>query len=140
MAYNLILRVVTKMLIQLSPIEIRFMHDCINDKFRNGNSVNLTIQNIIAGKMQVEQLPTIRVVNIYSSYYAFDNRRLYVYRVLHYYGRLSKIVVKLAPATQFQPRKFTTKNNGNSVVLRRGKTFQHSKCDDDYCSSSRFTT
>jgi len=77
------------------------MHDCINDKFQNGNSVNLTIKAIIAGKLRVEQLPRIKVVNKFNSYYAFDNRRLYVYRVLHYHGLLDKIIVILAPVSQF---------------------------------------
>jgi len=107
------------------------MQDSINDKFRNGNSVNRTIKEIVAGNLRVERLPTIKVVNMSNSYYSFDNRRLYVYRVLHYRGLLDKIVVILAPMSQFQRRKFTTRNNGRSIVLRRGVTLKHSVYQDN---------
>ena len=77
--------------------------------------------------MDVYDLPKIRVVSKDGFYYAFNNRRLYVYRVLHYRGKLDKVKVKLASLTCFQQERFTTKNNGESVVLQRGITSPHSK-------------
>ena len=113
-------------IIDLSPSDIRFMHDRINSKFSNGISLHETIDDIENGLMKVDDLPRIRVVCKDGYYYSFDNRRLYVYRVLHYRGRLNKVTVKLAPNSQFQPERFTTKNNGKSVTFYKGTTYIHS--------------
>ena len=122
-------------LIELSPCDIRFMHEYINSKFGDGNSVNETIDMICRGEMRVEDLPRIRVVQMNNSYYAFDNRRLYVYRVLHYRGILDKVTVQLAPYHQFQPERYSTKNNGTSVRLRKGLTYKHSVPGDEIRNS-----
>ena len=121
-------------LIDLSPCDIRFMHHRINNQFSNGNSVNETIERIARGEMSVGRLPKIRVVKINNSYYAFDNRRLYVYRVLHYRGLLNEIKVYLAPLSQFQPKRFSTKNNGLSIIVRGDTTLKHSLAGDQSIS------
>ena len=113
-------------LIDLSPGDIRFMHNTINSKFCNGRSVNGTIYDIENGTMDVYDLPLIRVVFKDGYYFAFDNRRLYVYRVLHYRGYLDTVTVKLASIKQFRPKSFTTENNGKSVIVSRGNTLKHS--------------
>ena len=124
------------MLIELSPCDIRFIQQHINCKFGNGNSVNETIDKICRGEMRVEDLPRIRVVQMNNSYYAFDNRRLYVYRVLHYRGKLDKIKVKLAPIRHFQQGRFSTKNNGTSVRVRKCVTYKHSVPGDETRNSA----
>ena len=117
--------------IELPPSKIRFMHHSINPKFRNGRSLEDTINKIQKGLMSVNELPTIRVVRKNGFYYAFDNRRLYVYRVLEYRGRLTRIKVNLAPLSQYQPRRFSTSNNGESVILKNGETtLPHSRATD----------
>ena len=112
--------------IELAPSDIRFMHDRINNKFSNGKSVNDTINKIEDGLMRVDDLPRIRVVCKDGYYYSFDNRRLYVYRVLHYRGLLDKVRVHLASIEQFQPKRFTTKNNGKTVIVNKDITYSHS--------------
>ena len=112
--------------IELAPSQIRFMHRSINPKFSNGDSLDETIYKIDLGWMNVYDLPKIRVVKRNGFYYAFDNRRLYVYRVLQYRGKLDTVTVYLAPLSQFQPRRFNTSNNGESVVLKSGTTLLHS--------------
>jgi len=124
------------MLIELSPCDIRFMHHRINNKFSSGQSVNETIEEICRGEKRVEDLPRIRVVKMKNSYYAFDNRRLYVYRVLHYRGRLDKIKVNLASINQFQPNRYSTKNEGISVVVRGDVTLPQSKPGDQHLNST----
>ena len=111
--------------IELSPADIRFMHDCIRKYFQNGNSVNATVENIADGKWPVKCLPRIRVVNMNGYYFTFDNRRLYVYRVLHFRGLLKTVEVSLAPLRQFQPHKFSTKNKGKSIYVRCDDTLKH---------------
>ena len=113
-------------LINLCPTEIRFMHDKINFKFRCGGSVNETVEKISLGRMSVQDLPTIRVVFKNGTYCAFDNRRLYIYRVLHWCGKLDEVTVKQVSLSLFKPSRFTTKNNGNTVRMRGGLGLPHS--------------
>ena len=117
--------------IELRPSKIRFMHDRINPNFRSGQSLEDTINRIQQGHMSVYDLPKIRVVRKDGFYYAFDNRRLYVYRVLEHRGRLNRIRVKLAPLSEYQPHRFSTVNNGESVILKYGETtLPHARATD----------
>ena len=113
-------------IIELAPSKIRFMQNTINNQFTEGDSVNETISKIENGVMDIYDLPKIRVVRKDGFYYAFDNRRLYVYRVLHFRGLLEKVQVKLAPLRDFMQDRFTTENNGESIELVRGITLPHS--------------
>ena len=101
------------------------MHDQINSNFSSGQSVNATIEDIISGRLSVHALPTIRVAKRKGRYYAFDNRRLYVYRVLEHRGHLTQITVKEAPSSQFKKSRYSSKNKGVSVEIRRGSTLTH---------------
>ena len=113
-------------IIELAPSKIRFMQNRINSQFMNGDSVNETISKIENGLMDISDLPKIRVVRKDGFYYAFDNRRLYVYRVLHFRGLLEKVKVKLAPLKYFKQDRLTTESNGESIELVRGITLPHS--------------
>ena len=87
--------------INLSPAEIRFMQDSICQRFRNGRSVNDTIEQISDGYMRVDDLPKIHVLIKNGYYYSFDNRRLYVYRVLHRRGLLKNVIMNCVPSSFF---------------------------------------
>ena len=118
------------MSIALSPCEIRFMHHSINENFGDGRSINATIERITRGEMTVNAIPKIRVVKMNKSYFTFDNRRLYVYRVLHHRGLLDKINVLVAPKSDFQIKRFSTRNYGKSISLKSGTTLPHSVAKD----------
>ncbi|CAK8679926.1 unnamed protein product [Clavelina lepadiformis] len=111
--------------LELAPSQIRFMHHQINNRFSDSRSVNQTVYDIENGLMSVDDLPMIRVVKRNGRYYAFDNRRLYVYRVLEKRGYLRTVTVLKASLSQFQPARFSTLNNGVSVTLRQGGTLPH---------------
>ena len=111
--------------IELSPAEIRFMQDSISYRFRCGRYVNDAIEKIAKKEMRVDTLPMIQVLKKDGLYYSLDNRRLYVFRVLHYRGLLDSLKVELVPTYKFQDWKFTTKNNGQSLYVRQGKTQKH---------------
>ncbi|XP_076817448.1 uncharacterized protein LOC143462991 [Clavelina lepadiformis] len=113
------------MYLELVPSQIRFMHHEINNRFRDGRSVNQTVYDIENGLMNVDDLPMIRVVRRNGRYYAFDNRRLYVFRVLENRGCLRTVTVLKASSGQFQPRRFTTLNNGISITVRGDVTLPH---------------
>ena len=118
-------------IIELSPDDIRFMQNSISCTFSNGKNIKNVVENIEEGFMDVDDIPMIRVVKKRGLYYAFDNRRLYLYRVLLYRGFLNTVLVKLAPRSKFQPRKLTTKNNGESIFVRGDETLFHSR-DSSY--------
>ena len=120
----------TSMLLSLAPTEIRFMQNSISANFRTGQSVNRTIGDIEKGRISVEDLPMIRVVRKYGNYYAFDNRRLYVYRVLEHRGILDTLEVEQAPSRMFKKKYFTTTNNGASIKVKVGRTLPHSRAAD----------
>ena len=113
------------MYLELAPSKIRFMHKQINSNFKNCKSVNQTVYNIENGSMSVDDLPMIRVVRRNGRYYAFDNRRLYVYRVLEKRGCVRTVTVVKASPSKFQPRRFNTLNNGISVTVRGDVTLAH---------------
>jgi len=104
----------------LSPSDIRFMHRRINPRFKDGRSLNATVDQIASGQMSVRALPTIRVVERNGLYYSFDNRRLYVYRALQQKGKLDSILVNVVDISLFQPKRFSTINNGLTISFSTG--------------------
>ncbi|XP_076817069.1 uncharacterized protein LOC143462702 [Clavelina lepadiformis] len=123
-------------LIKLRPSKIRFMHKTINSNFSDGKSVNETVEKISSGEMSVNDLPKIKVTKKNGFYYSFDNRRLYVYRVLELRGLLDTVEVKKAPVRFFQEERFTTDNNGRCVRLAVGPTLPHASAESPASSSS----
>ena len=111
--------------IELSPADIRFMQDSICRIFRCKRNVNETIEKIEKRILNVGALPQIQVLKKDGHYYSLDNRRLYIYRVLHYRGLLDTIKVNLVPSSRFQEWKFTTYNEGKTINVRGGKTHKH---------------
>nr|XP_002130515.2 uncharacterized protein LOC100180450 [Ciona intestinalis] len=105
----------------LLPSDIRFTQDNINSVFFGGDSVNKTIEKICYGKMRVEELPLMTVIKLNNSFYSYDNRRLYVFRVLELLNGVQKIPVFLT--TYIDTNKFTSQNNGESIVVRNDVTF-----------------
>jgi len=79
------------MIKELAPSEIRFMHDTIHPKFRNGKGVNQVIEDIYKGVTKIEDIPRIEVTKRNIKYYSLSNRRLYVFRVLQKRKFLSRI-------------------------------------------------
>uniref|UniRef100_H2Y2B9 Uncharacterized protein n=1 Tax=Ciona intestinalis TaxID=7719 RepID=H2Y2B9_CIOIN len=71
--------------------------------------------------MRVEELPLMTVIKLNNSFYSYDNRRLYVFRVLELLNGVQKIPVFLT--TYIDTNKFTSQNNGESIVVRNDVTF-----------------
>lgn len=70
--------------IQLHPHDIRFTHGRISFCFKDGKSVDETIDKCIAGTVRFEDAPPLQVVQNPGDgcYYSLSNRRLFVARVL----------------------------------------------------------
>ena len=128
------------MLMKLKPLDVYFSQDSIRCVFRNGVSVNETIDSVIDGKVQVADIPHITVVKLNERYYSQNNRRLYIFRVLHCLGYLNEIWVNTSTRVNF--KQFTTKNKGESVRVRGDQTRNHTHMETTrytriklYCSS-----
>ncbi|CAK8694632.1 uncharacterized protein LOC143447096 [Clavelina lepadiformis] len=108
----------------LQPLNIRFAQDTISNTFRgNGQSVNRTIDLITEGKILVENIPPMTVIERNGLYYSQDNRRLYVFRVLQCINHLNEVKVNIG--NSFPMNKFTTNNEGTSVLVRNDDTRNH---------------
>lgn len=117
---------------RLRPSEIRFTQDSIYPQFHGRLDVNDTINKVQNDDFNSRQKwPHIfKDIKVYQHvtkegnyYYSFDNRRLYMYRVLEKRRRCSYINVE--PTLVWNSTKFTTKNYGYSIVMRGAQAFDH---------------
>lgn len=113
------------MSLELWPTDIRFIQDTISSRFQDGRMIDDVINDIRRNRNVINQIPLIKVINKWNHYYSFDNRRLYMFRVLECEGIIRKIKVKQVPADMLIPERFTTKNEGISIRLRQGRTRDH---------------
>jgi len=92
---------------------IRFSQDDIGQDFKDGRSVDNLIELLKNGR-EVKMQP-IRIVEKNDMIFTLDNRRLYAYQMADKeipYVKLEKIPRK-------ELKKFTTQNNGTSVIVRK---------------------
>ena len=126
----------------LDPMSIRFTHFTISFCFRNGNELDMVIQDILDGALSLEALPPMEVVMHNEVHYSLSNRRLFVARVLATLGKLSEVKVRildfddervqgLRDGISKWERSFTTENNGLCVFPRLPCAI----CRDDHMSA-----
>lgn len=106
----------------LRPSEIRYTQDSISNTFGNygryaNKLIGESLDDVLLGYCSVDDIPTIRVININSAWYSADNRRLWVLKKVEELGKCTKIPVYL---DYYLPdHKFTTENDGLEVSVRR---------------------
>ena len=97
----------------VDPQDIRFSQDSISSRFKNGNTVSETIDNLKTGELTANDFPNIRVVERDGKLYTLDNRRLYCFQEA---GLESIPVIFATLQEQLQEAfKFTTRNDGLSI-------------------------
>ena len=82
--------------VHLAPSAIYFSQDSISNSFgKNTPHRNKTIgemlDDILSGKCKISDLPTIRVIKKCGLWVSADNRRLWVYKKLHAFGKCDAI-------------------------------------------------
>lgn len=97
---------------------IRFTQDSIGKNFSDGRSVMDLISKLRSGAVKPDDLPPIRIFKKDGKIYTLDNRRLYA-------TQQAGVKVKTVGASQDEilresGKKFTTKNDGASVRIRKG--------------------
>ncbi|CAI9741457.1 Hypothetical predicted protein [Octopus vulgaris] len=106
---------------ELRPSEIRYTQCSIQPKFSGGASLQKTVNDIVAGRIKIEDFPPITVAPHEGNYHSLDNRRLWVFKRLEDRGRCSKIKVKVSSVNLKRHRKFTTTNGGTSIKIKGRK-------------------
>ncbi len=103
-------------IVHINPEKIRFTQDSISSKFSNGNTLESTINGLKSGKISPNDFPPIRVFERDEKMYSLDNRRLEVFQK-------AGIDIPTIRATSQEiknelVRKFTTFNDGKSIIVR----------------------
>ncbi len=71
---------VGKAITKMNPSEIRFTQDSISSVFRNGNTLESTINGLKSGKISPNDFPPIRIFEKNGNINSLDNRRLEVFQ------------------------------------------------------------
>ena len=99
---------------EMSPAQIHFIQDSIANRFQCGRSVRDTMEKLKSGILRASAIPTIRIFQWNGKWHTEDNRRLWCFKK----AGLSSVPVKRIDVSQVDTRKFSTRNNGESVVMR----------------------
>ncbi|MCS6863481.1 MAG: hypothetical protein NZS48_00190 [Gemmata sp.] len=98
----------------IDPMKIRFSQDSIKGSFKDGGNVHQLAADLIAGKVDPNSIPPIRLVERDGKIYTLDNRRLKAFQeagITISYEKLDTIPTK-------ELYKFTTINEGVDIVVR----------------------
>lgn len=111
----------------IDPFQVRFSQDSISNTFQNGITIDQLAEGLRNGSVPPNAVPPIRVVESNLGMGAdgqmhlitLDNRRLEAFRR----ANVPVPYVRVPPevAARELARKFTTKNGGTSIRVRRGR-------------------
>jgi hypothetical protein len=94
---------------------VRFSQDSIGAEFSDGRSVAEVIDDLKFGRTNADEIPPIRIFERDGKKYTLDNRRLYVFQQAGVDIRFQRAT---AAEVENQSWKFTTQNDGTSIVVR----------------------
>jgi filamentous hemagglutinin len=98
-----------------NPADIRFTQSSVSSTFKDGTTLQATIDGLKSGKILPEDLPPIRVFEKDGLVYSLDNRRLLA-------ASEAGVPVKIVPATPAEIAKegwkMTTPNKGTIICIR----------------------
>ncbi|CAE6970440.1 CIPK25 [Symbiodinium sp. CCMP2592] len=119
----------------IAPCDLFFCQDTISSKFRSGVSIRETLDQLLSREIRKRDVEMMRITIHEGRPYCLSNRRLALYRLLQLAARCRRVKVHIVtPGAEFH-RKFTTKCQGEKVVIREtaevvgrasaDTTFQH---------------
>lgn len=98
---------------------VRFSHNNISEKFRPPyGSMDNFIDDLKSGKVHPSEVKPIRIVVYNDGVYTLDNRRLHSFKE----AGIDVPYQKLDAVPVDERKKFSTKNGGTSITIRKGKT------------------
>ncbi len=99
----------------INPRLVRFAQNSVKSAFRNGSTIDNTVQGIRSGEVDPAVFPPIRLIEIDGDLYTLDNRRLVVFQK-------ANIPVPYRTATSEEIAssggKFSTRSGGISIQIR----------------------
>jgi len=118
---------------RLDPINIRFTQDSIGGQFTDGRKLEDTFKELLYGRLSVDEIESIEVINQDSSWWAtMGNRRLYIYQKLRRLGIISSI-----PVTHMHWTPVNSANEGQTIkhiILHIIKCITHNfRIVDEFC-------
>lgn len=104
----------------MRPSDIRFTHDSIQYKFRNGGTLADLFRELLQNGTPIENIPKIEVMQNKGIWFAVrGNRRLFVYQELESRNQIEQVQVTKKTFDRFLFNKqYTSKNEGRSVKIR----------------------
>ncbi|HEY1028120.1 MAG TPA: hypothetical protein VGE28_10915, partial [Pseudomonas sp.] len=99
-----------------NPADIKFTQNSVSNTFKDGQSLQTTIDGLKSGKISPDALPPIRVFEKDGVIYSLDNRRLLAVSQ-------AGVPIKIVPATQAEVVKEAwkmTNPNGGEIICARG--------------------
>ena len=120
----------------LKPSNIFYSQASISCTFgrstiHSGVPIGETLDELYNGKIQVRDIPNIRVVKKDDKWVTLDNRRLWIFHHLEGAGKCSQIEVEVIEYdSELYGSKFDSKNGGTSVsfISRFGISGPGGKC------------
>ncbi len=98
-----------------NPKDIRFTQDSVSSNFKDGQTLQSTIDGLKSGRISPDDFPPIRVFEKDGAVYSLDNRRLLA-------ASEAGVPIKVVPATAAEVakegRKVTTPNKGSIICVR----------------------
>ncbi len=99
----------------VDPNKIRFTQDSISSVFKNGNTLESTVNGLKSGKISPTDFPPIRIFEKGGEMYSLDNRRLNVFQR----AGMDIPTVRATPQEIMKDGwKFTTQNDGKSIIIK----------------------
>eukprot|EP00812_Abedinium_dasypus_P008464 NODE_2223_length_973_cov_290.007625.p2 GENE.NODE_2223_length_973_cov_290.007625~~NODE_2223_length_973_cov_290.007625.p2 ORF type:complete len:151 (+),score=1.73 NODE_2223_length_973_cov_290.007625:3-455(+) len=99
----------------MDPRKIRYIQDSIANIFRCRRMVRDTMEKLRRRDISpFDDIPPIRVFEWRGMIFTSDNRRLWAFKT----ARVAEVPVVRTMASQVDPDKFTTRNDGTSIRMR----------------------
>ena len=101
----------------INPKSIKFSQNNIKDDFSDGKSFESLINGLKDGSISQKDIPAIRIVEKDGKIFSLDNRRLNAFQE----AGVDISFKKLDNIPRKEHRKFSTKNEGESIEIRKRK-------------------
>jgi hypothetical protein len=122
--------------LRLDPAVIRFTHSKIRPFFSGcGRKIEDTLNDILEGRLTIEQLPLILVLPINGEYFSLNNRRLYVMKELRDRGLLNycgnEVSVRIKTALPKEQLRYTPQRCSLVAKIMRERDPNSAPADGD---------
>ncbi|MFJ1702331.1 RHS repeat-associated core domain-containing protein [Kitasatospora sp. NPDC088346] len=114
----------------ISPFALKFMQSSVSRASGDGYSVFETARSLQTGELAVEDLPTIRIVQLDDGLWTLDHRRLLSFQMAKVEQIPYVLVDRNDPAIAREiKKKFTTTGDGTSILIKNtnGGTWRNPK-------------